>query len=587
MKRTRILAALAALAVAAWLVIPAVTINAQNRAGTITGTVTADAGEVRALRVKATDTVNKISYTVFTSQGRYRIGNLPPSSYSVTLVEEAFEAPAQAVTVAAGASQTVNLAAKAKQVVAKGAGAAGAAAQANYGAQRVASDGTVVQLVEFDELYPPSPIRDVMIRECFGCHGPTGWHRSGPRNEVGWRRAVHRMFDPNGRVAGMNAGVPQMTYDRVTKEQEEEIVKYLAANFGPGSKPRDLRTDPLVRDEAALSQAMYVQYEVPPPTHAAFKQIGGYGGPPTRSLHSAWVSVVDPAVVYMSGNRSGSIVAVDTRILDPVKRTREWRIDNPENVMVQPHGLFDMKDGKLYFVELTGDRLSALDPKTGKIDRWRVPTEGGGMHSVWPDSKGNFFYTYFAATGKIARFDSKTKQTKEYDLGKGFSGYGIVTDKKDRAFAVSLNTPVIAMYDPATDKWTQHKIKTPARRVAVDQKGMVWACEYFGNHIAMLNPDTGQVTEYELPLKNGNPYDIWPDNDGNLWIENAVYNSLVKFEPATKKWTYYPFPVLGAHTPKLDRDPSGNFWFTLGRPSTLASLRPRGNAGSGAAATTR
>ena len=536
MKRVGVLAALAASVVIAWLAGPSSTVSAQNRpaTGRIEGTVTADRGDVRALRVKATDTVNKISYTVFTAKGRYRIPDLPASSYSVALVEDEFQAPAVSVTVAAGGSQTANLAATYKQAAAQGAGAAGAAAQSNYGATRVSADGTVVQLLDFDELYPPSPARDVMVKECFTCHGPTGWHRSGPRSEAQWRRAVQRMFDVDGRVAGMNAGVPQTTHDRVSKEQVEEIVKYLTANFGPGSKPRDLKTDPLVRDEEALSQAIYIQYEVPPPTHAPFKQIGAYGGPPTRSLHSAWVSIVDPGVVYMTGNRSGSIVAVNTRELDVKKRTREWRIDNPENVMVQPHGLFDQPDGKLYFVELTGDRMSALDPKTGTFERWRVPTEGGGMHSVWPDSKGNFWYTYFAAAGKIARFDSKTKQTKEYEIGKGFSGYGIVTDKKDRVWAVSLNTPVVMGYDPATDKWNTYKISVPARRVAVDQKGMVWVCEYFGNKIAMIDPDSGKVTEYDLPLKYGNPYDLWPDAEGNIWVENAVYNSLVKFEPASK-----------------------------------------------------
>jgi streptogramin lyase len=581
-----VLAALAAAAAVLWLVGPSVVTSAQSRpgSGTIAGTVTADRGEVRALRVKATDTVNKIAYTVFTSGGRYRIPNLPDSSYEVQIVEEEFSGPTQSVQVKAGETETANLALTYKPMVQQGAGAAGATAQSNYGATRVTADGSVTELLDFDQLYPPSPARDVMVKECFTCHGPTGWHRSGPRSEAQWRRAVQRMFDVDGQVAGMAPGVPQTTYDHVSKEQVEEIVKYLTANFGPGSKPRDLKTDTLVRDEAALSQALYIQYEVPPPTHKPFVQKGAYGGPPTRSLHSAWVSVANPGIVYMTGNRSGSIVAVDTRVLDPVKRTREWRIDNPGNVMVQPHGLFDLaSDGKLYFVELTGDRMSALDPKTGTFERWKVPTEGGGMHSVWPDSRGNFWYTYFAAAGKIGRFDSKTKATKEYEVGKGFSGYGIVADKKDRVWAVSLNTPVVLGYDPKTDKWNSYKISVPARRVTVDAKGMVWVCEYFGNKIAMIDPDTGNVTEYDLPLKYGNPYDLWPDNEGNIWVENAVYNSLVKFEPATKKWTYYPFPNLAAHTPKLDRDKDGTFWFTLGRPSGLAAFKPKGNTAASAA----
>ena len=85
-----------------------VTTSAQNQpaTGRIQGTVTADRGEVRALRVKATDTVNRISYTVFTSKGRYQIPSLPAGSYSVAIVEEEFEGPAHTVTVSSAGTQT-------------------------------------------------------------------------------------------------------------------------------------------------------------------------------------------------------------------------------------------------------------------------------------------------------------------------------------------------------------------------------------------------------------------------------------------------------------------------------------------------
>jgi streptogramin lyase len=503
----------------------------------------------------------------------------------VRVLEEEFASTPQTVELGAGGAATANHALQFKEVIVQGAGARGAVGQENYGAARRTSDGGLVELVDFDVLYPPAPARDIMVKQCFPCHGPTGWHRSGPRNEVGWRRAVDRMFAVDGRVAGMAPGVPQTTHNRVSREEVDLIVKYLAANFGPGYKPRDLKTDPLVRDENELSRAIFIQYEVPPPVGKPFAQIGPYGGPPTRSLHSAWVSVANPGVVYMSGNRSGSIVAVDTKVLDVAARTREWRIDNPQNIMVQPHGIFDLPNGNVYFVELTGDRIDELNPKTGTIERYRVPTEGGGMHSIWPDSKGQFWYTYFAAAGKIGRFDLKTKQVKEYQVDKDLSGYGIITDKKDRVWAVSLNTPVVLGYEPATDKWTEHKISVPARRVTIDSKGNVWVCEYFGNKIAMIHPETRKITEYDLPLKYGNPYDLWPDQDDNIWIENAVYNSLVKFDPRTKTFTYVPFPEIGAHTPKLDRDKDGTFWFTLGRPSGLAGFKPRGNVPPGAGAT--
>ena len=117
-------------------------------------------------------------------------------------------------------------------------------------------------LVDFDELYPPHPARDVMLRSCFGCHGPVAFHNRGMKNEAGWRRAVDRMFDVDGRVANMSVGVPQLTHETVSEEEKELIIDYLADNFGPGSAPRDLLLDPLVRDESGLSEAVYIQYEL-------------------------------------------------------------------------------------------------------------------------------------------------------------------------------------------------------------------------------------------------------------------------------------------------------------------------------------
>ena len=116
-------------------------------------------------------------------------------------------------------AQTANLALKFREVIVQGAGARRCVGQANYGAAGAPPTADLVELLDFDELYPPSPARDVMVKNCFPCHGPTGWHGSGAANEAGWRRAVSRMFDPDGRVAGMapafrrprTAGCPRKT----------------------------------------------------------------------------------------------------------------------------------------------------------------------------------------------------------------------------------------------------------------------------------------------------------------------------------------------------------------------------------------
>lgn len=77
--------------------------------GSLAGSVSADRGEVRGLRVKAKDTVHRIAYTVFTSKGRYQIYNLPPSTYEVQVFEEDFDSPAQTIEVKAGPARTLTI----------------------------------------------------------------------------------------------------------------------------------------------------------------------------------------------------------------------------------------------------------------------------------------------------------------------------------------------------------------------------------------------------------------------------------------------------------------------------------------------
>lgn len=550
--------------------------------GSIAGTVTADRA-VRALRVKARDTEHRIAYVVFTNKGRYQINNLPPAPYEVQVIEPDFDSPVQKVTVMAGAAASANLVLKGKAGPAPvGAGAAAAAGQEGYRGSAASTTTTSddrgeVELVDFDTLYPPSHARDVLLKQCFGCHGlGLGWHNRGRKTEAQWRTAVGRMFRPDHRIADLTPGVPMVTSERVSDADREEIIKYLTTHFGPTSSPkrRDVKMDTIVRDEDALSKVMYVQYDVPPPPPGA--PFPNTNKAATGGLHDVHVSPSMPGVIWLTGNQSGSIVKLDTKNLDYTARVTRWSIPHPKNFNVVPHGIME-ENGKVYWAELAGDRIGELDPKTGQFKAFRLPTEGGGAHSLRADSKGNIWTTYYAATGKVARVNIKSGEVKEFELAKSFSGYGMTVDKQDRAWFVGLNTPAVFGYDPKTEKITSYPITNPARRPAVDHKGQVWAAQFFGNRIAQIDPATAKVTEYELPLKFGNPYEVIADANDNIWIEDGAYSSIVKFDQTTKKFTYVPYPEIKATTVKFEIDQEGTIWFVMpyggGRPSGLTGMK--------------
>ena len=547
----------------------AATIEAQG-SGTISGTVTVDQGDVRAFRVKARDSAHKITYTVFTSGGRYQIFNLPAGTYEVQALEIGYDSPVQTVALDAGATSTANLALTANGVTApRGEGGFGGSIDPGYGAARQARNQDGVELVEFDDLYPPGPARDIMMNACFGCHGPDGqigqtaFHMRGRKNEASWRRSVNRMFGagPDGWLGGEH-GLPLVTTEQVTPEQKESLIQYLTKNFGPDSEPRDLRLDELVRDEAALAHAIYVEYE-------------GASG------HDPAPNPIEPGVVCLSGSGNDTIVCVDTNNSDPDTRATVWDIPNPGDGRLTPHGIIMDGRGYVYWSELRGDHIGELNPKTGEIKRYRLPTPGGGAHTLRADSRGGIWYSNFAGISKIGRLDLSTGEVTETEPTNRFSSYGITVDRQDRVWTVQIGSsasgqPGVLMYNQETSDWTNYPTTNPTRRLDFDSRGKVWSVQYFGNRLAMIDPSTNSVTEYEMPLKYGNPYEVMADLDDNLWIENASYNSLVKFDQETEQFTYFPFPQIAAHTPKVEVDAQGTLWFPLGRYG-LTSLKPEGN----------
>ena len=266
-------------------------------------------------------------------------------------------------------------------------------------------------------------------------------------------------------------------------------------------------------------------------------------------------------------------------ISDFETRTDELWIENEENINVTPHGIVEYR-GRVYWVELTGDHFGELDPATGEMKRYPMPTKGAGPHSVWVDSRGSFWYTYFASAGRIGRFDLAAEDFTEWEPLSGFSGYGIVVDRQDRVWAVGLHTPAIFMYNQETAAWRSYPLANPARRPAIDSDGKIWAAHYFGNAISEDRP--GHVRRHRVraaaqgrqPLRRLAGRRRQPvGRERHLQLAGPLRPADRTSSPTSRSRS------CGAHTPKLDRDAEGTLWFTLRGPSGpgVAALKPHGN----------
>jgi streptogramin lyase len=72
------------------------------------------------------------------------------------------------------------------------------------------------------------------------------------------------------------------------------------------------------------------------------------------------------------------------------------------------------------------------------------------------------------------------------------------------------------------------------------------------------------ITEYDLPRKEIQPHDVIVDPDGGIWYSHFGEQFLSKLDPKTGKVTDYPIPVLKPDHPKgtldLEVDPTGYIW---------------------------
>jgi virginiamycin B lyase len=111
---------------------------------------------------------------------------------------------------------------------------------------------------------------------------------------------------------------------------------------------------------------------------------------------------------------------------------------------------------------------------------------------------------------------------------------------------------------------------------ALDADGNVWYSDFNTQYIGVLNPKTGEVKDYEVPLRRPNGVaqgglQIDLDPEGNVWYGNMEQIQLVRLNPKTEKMDFFKLPVAeedaaDAHTTMIDptrMDVDGNLWFNV------------------------
>ena len=273
---------------------------------------------------------------------------------------------------------------------------------------------------------------------------------------------------------------------------------------------------------------------------------------------------------------------------------------------IAPHDVLRDKNGIIWFSEFGDPAIGALDPATGKVTEYPLPTVKPnfptGTLDLEPDGEGHYWLAMMFQTG-LARFDPVTKQFQTYpipgalnsdaaqqsmvmpggvaadgkvwtnmvnrqsvmrlDLASGafelidpfsemphrpgveHSPYGMVVDVKNDLYFMDFGDTNIVRIDAKTLEPTIYPTPTPdsrPRRGMIDSTGRIWFAEFAGNRIGMFDTKTTKFREWPVPDPWTQPYDAALDKDGKVWSAGMSSDRVIRLDPATGQAIEYLLP---------------------------------------------
>lgn len=268
-----------------------------------------------------------------------------------------------------------------------------------------------------------------------------------------------------------------------------------------------------------------------------------------------------------------------------------------------PFGLAVDGKGRVWFTEMSGNSLAALDPAANTIKEYRIPSTRDLGEVDWkyddkarttPDktitnySVGNPGAVIAAADGMIwfvaqlgnsvVRFDPEKEEFTEYLMATpNAQPYDLAADSKGRIWFVQKNNGTLAYLDLTRGKIVEIKVSANASLmgIAIDGADNVWIGDVEGNYVGRYDPSTRRLRTFPLSVPGSQPGQMRFSADGTLWICNLRAQQLGVL--LTEKGVYSVAPLPGYNTvPQalaIGRD--GLVWVVDSMTNLIGSFDPR------------
>ncbi|MGO2013120.1 MAG: Vgb family protein [Pseudoalteromonas sp.] len=209
---------------------------------------------------------------------------------------------------------------------------------------------------------------------------------------------------------------------------------------------------------------------------------------------------------------------------------------------------------------------------------WQVPTLGQRARD--PVQGKNGIIWWVGQWGNIlGRLNPKTGEMKEYTLPSGTFAHSVSLDKNQTPWFLGNKNGTVGYLDLATEQFKVYKMPDKKARDphtgVFDGAGTFWFTLQHSNMIGKLNPNNGDIQLATLPTKGSRPYGIKLDSNGTPWVSCNGSNCLIKVDKNSMELTEIKLPGANTHTRRLAITPDDMIFYVNSGMGKLGRFNPK------------
>jgi copper transport protein len=249
------------------------------------------------------------------------------------------------------------------------------------------------------------------------------------------------------------------------------------------------------------------------------------------------------------------------------------------------------RDGQIWYVDPLMKNLGHYNPENNKNQIYKIPNPDFIPSGIAIDKNDNVWLTS-AASNEILRVNSQSQSaaannfTAFYLPSANATSLGITVDDESGQIWIAENIGRLANIDPTMNykiveyspEGKDNALKDPTGLLVDPVTRDTYISEHEGHSVAVFDPILKKFDKRYTDLDpNGLPFGMAMDKYGNLWVAEHTINKIAVIDPQTGDHKEIEIPAATPFVQWITSDSNGNVWLAEQRGNALASITSNEN----------